>query len=108
MGRIVQSLYKLFGTLLNSKKFNIVDTNKSTYLILGKIITFIGLKEGLSEYSQTGIGRGSSLDKKQIIKGVNKGSSKGFDKGAEASSVVSSIVPVEIYLSAAAWRIMLS
>ena len=47
----MQSLYKLFGTLLNSKKFNIVDTNKSTYLILGKIITSIGLKEGLLKRS---------------------------------------------------------
>ena len=50
MGKIVQSLYKLFGTLLNSRKFNIVDTNKGIYLILGKIITSAGLKEGLSEY----------------------------------------------------------
>ena len=51
MGKTVQSLYKPFSTLLNSKKFNIVNTNKSAYLISGKIITFIGSKEGLSEYS---------------------------------------------------------
>ena len=51
MGRTVQSSYKPFNTLFNSKKFNTVDTNKSTYLILGKIIASIGLKEGLLEYS---------------------------------------------------------
>ena len=51
MGRTVQSLYKSSGTLLDSKKFNTVDTNKSTYLILGKIIASIGSKEGLLKYS---------------------------------------------------------
>ena len=108
MGRIVQSLYKPSSTLLNSKKFNIVDTNKGIYLILGKIITFIGLKEGLLKYSQIGVGRGSSLNKEQIIKGVNKGSSKGFNRGVKASSIVSSIIPAYIYLSAVVWGIILS
>ena len=51
MGRTAQSLYKPFSTLLDSKKFNTVDTNKGAYLILGKIIAFTGLKEGLLEYS---------------------------------------------------------
>ena len=51
MGKTVQSLYKPFSTLLNSRKFNTVDINKSTYLILGKIIASIGLKEGLLKYS---------------------------------------------------------
>ena len=50
MGRIVQSLYKPFSTLLNSKKFNTVNTNKGTYLILGKITASVGLKESLLEY----------------------------------------------------------
>ena len=51
MGKTVQSLYKPFSTLLNSKKFNTVDTNKDTYLILGKIITFTELKKGLLKHS---------------------------------------------------------
>ena len=50
-GKTVQSLYKPFSTLLNSKKFNAVDTNKGVYLISGKIIASIGLKEGLLKYS---------------------------------------------------------
>ena len=49
--KTVQSLYKPLSTLLDSKKFNTVDTNKGIYLILGKIIASIGLKEGLSECS---------------------------------------------------------
>ena len=51
MGKTAQNLYKPFSTLLNSKKFNAVDTNKSIYLILGKIIAFVGLKEGLLKCS---------------------------------------------------------
>ena len=51
MGKTVQSLYKPSNTLLNGKKINIINTNKSTYLILGKIIAFIELKEGLLEHS---------------------------------------------------------
>ena len=51
MGKTVQSLYKPFSTLLNSKKFNTIDTNKGIYLILGKTIAFTELKKGLSERS---------------------------------------------------------
>ena len=55
-----------------------------------------------------GVGRGFSLNKEQIIKGVNKGSGRGFNRGAGASSMVSSIVPAYICLSVVAWRIILS
>ena len=51
MGKTMQSLYKPFSTLLDSRKFNTINTNKGAYLILSKIIASTRSKEGLLKRS---------------------------------------------------------